>query len=106
MIFFTRIPSSLSSVLFPSCAGIKIWDVSKTKGLESTTDKLQKGAKGSNKTKSNPIVDWINSWKTMSKKGLANFTLAVGVLIISLPLLALGLKQFAGVDWKSALIIP
>ncbi len=52
----------------------------------------------------NPIVNWINSWKFMDKGALVNFALATGVLVATLPLLALGLMMFNKVEWQSAII--
>jgi len=51
----------------------------------------------------NPIVNWINSWKTMDVKALLKFSLAVGILLVSIPLLALALKQFSDVPFDAVL---
>jgi len=69
----------------------------------NTTDAFNKGAteKAKTTTKGNPIVNWINSWKSMSKKALANFALATGVMLVSMVGLAFALKQFNDVPWES-----
>jgi hypothetical protein len=70
---------------------------------EAATDKL----KGATDTpiaspKTNPIVDWINTWKRMSKSALKNFALAAGVMVVSLAGLALVMRLFIGIPWDAA----
>jgi len=52
----------------------------------------------------NSIVNWLNGWNYLQPSALLKFGLALGILIISLPLLALALKQFADVPWQGALV--
>ena len=76
--------------------------INQQKKLQKT--KIPKNKKTPGGQKGNPIVDWINSWKKMDWKALLKFAAAVGILIVTIPLLALGLKQFNTVKWESALM--
>jgi len=75
---------------------------SKGKDLSKTTGAI--GKDGISKMKGNPIVNWINGWKKLDLKALAKFSLAIGVIIVTIPLLAIALKQFADVPFESALM--